>query len=348
MINVGIIGMGRSGWELHATSLSKMSRYRVAAVCDQSDARLKEAARIFNARPYSSPQELLKDKDVGLVVVAIPGHLHAKLAIAAMKAGKNVVVEKPMANTLAEAEEMLAVSRRTGRMLTVFQNRRWDRDYQMVKALIGRGVLGGLLTVDSRVMTYGSEWTNYGVPEFNPRWRLQAAYGGGFLTDWGPHLVDQCLDLTNEMPLSVTCELRSYLWATEVEDYFHMRLKFPSDLLVTIEASNDARLPLPRWFIVGREGTLIADGAWGRWTDMRIRKSVADFTMDLLPQDVGPSGGSRDCDVGKGLSEYFYGDLADALAANREPVITAQRGRDIMAILDAARRSSATGQTVTF
>jgi predicted dehydrogenase len=105
-------------------------------------------------------------------------------------------------------------------------------------------------------------------------------------------------------------------------------------------------MPLPRWFVVGREGTLVADGAWGRWTDMRIRGSVADVTMDLLPQDVGPSSGGRNYDVGEELSAFFYGDLAEALDTGRPPAITMQRARDVMAILEAARQSSASGQIV--
>jgi scyllo-inositol 2-dehydrogenase (NADP+) len=166
------------------------------------------------------------------------------------------------------------------------------------------------------------------------------------MADWGPHLVEQCLDLTGEWPVSVTCQLRSHLWATEVEDYFNMRLVLPSGLLVTLEGSNNARLPLPRWFLVGGEGTLVADGAWGHWTDMRIRRSMDDVTVDLVPQEVGPSSGSRDYDVGEELSACFYGDLAESLSTGRPPAITAQRGRDVMAILEAARRSAETGQTV--
>ena len=346
MITVGIIGMGRSGWELHATHLQTIPGYRVVAVCDQSETRLARAAETFHARPYGDALKLIADPEVQLVVVAVPGQLHKPLTIAALEAGKHVVVEKPMSVTLAEADGMLAAAERAGRLLTVFHNRRWDRDYQMVKTLVERGVLGELLTLDSRVMTYGPEWTTYGVPEFNPQWRIQAAYGGGFLADWGPHLVEQVLDLTGEWPMSVTAQLRSHLWATEVEDYFFMRLIFPSGLLVTMEGSNNARQPLPRWFVVGRKGTLTADGVWGRWTDMRILGSVAGVEMDLSPQDVGPSSGGRNYDVGEELSAIFYADLAEAIASGRPPAITAQRARDVMAILEAARESSASGQTV--
>ena len=347
MINVGIMGMGRSGWELHAAPLQGFPDYRLVAVCDQNESRRKAAVEAFGVRAYSDAQEVIDDAEVELVVVSVPSNLHAALATTALEAGKHVLVEKPMCLTLAEADGMLAAAERAGRLLTVFHNRRWDRDYQMVKTLVERGVLGELLTLDSRVMTYGPEWTTYGVPEFNPQWRIQAAYGGGFLADWGPHLVEQVLDLTGEWPVSVTAQLRSHLWATEVEDYFFMRLIFPSGLLVTLEGSNNARQPLPRWFVVGRKGTLTADGVWGQWTDMHILGSVAGVEMDLSPQDVGPSSGGRNYDVGEELSTIFYEDLAEAISSGRPPAITAQRARDVMAILEGARESSASGRTVT-
>ncbi len=346
MIHVGIIGMGRSGWELHAEPLRKMSGYKLVSVCDQSSARLEMAAQTFGVRTFQDPQALIQDRQVDLVVIAAPSNMHAALALAALAAGKHVLVEKPMALSLQEADAMMEAAGKAKRLLTVFHNRRWDRDYQMVKAVIRNGVLGELLTLDSRVMTYGPEWTSYGVPEFNPQWRIQKAHGGGFLADWGPHLVEQMLDLTGQWPEAVACQLRSQIWAKEVEDYFHLRLAFPSGLLVTLEGSNNARMPLPRWFVAGREGTLMADGAWGKWTDMRISGSVAGLPAEVLPKGMGPSSGGRSYDVGDELSAQFYGDLADALGQNRPPAITVQRARNVMAILEAARLSHEESRTV--
>jgi len=346
MVNVGIIGMGRSGWELHAVALSNFPGYRLVAVSDPSPTRLEAAARQFQARPYPEGRALIADPEVELVVISAPSNLHAELTIAALEAGKHVVVEKPMAMSAAEADTMLDAAERSGKLLTVFHNRRWDRDYQLVKKVVQERLLGDLFSIESRVMTYGPEWATYGVPEFNPAWRTQKAWGGGFLADWGPHLVEQCLDLTGEWPVSLVCQLRSQLWATEVDDYFFVRLTFPSGLLVTLEGSNNARIPLPRWFVVGREGTLVAEGAWGRWTDMRIRRAMAEVTMDLVPQGVGPSSGSRGLDVGDELSTHFYTDLREALSTGRKPAITAERARDVMLILDAARQSNDSGQVV--
>jgi predicted dehydrogenase len=347
VIRVGVIGLGRSGWELHAQPLHGLPGYRVGAVCDASAPRLARAAAEFGARPYAEPEALIEDRDVALVVVAVPGNLHAGLAIEAMEAGKHVVVEKPMATTLAEADEMLAAAERTGRLLTVFHNRRWDQDYRMLKRLARAGEMGELLTVDSRVMSFGPEWPSYGVPEFNPQWRTQAAYGGGFLADWGPHLVDQVLDLVGEWPTKVVAELRSCLWSKEVDDYFNIRLAFASGLLVTLEGSNNARIPLPRWFVVGSEATLISGSGFGHWTEMELRRGSDELTAEVVGCQGGDSNVSKEFDVANDLSHLFYRDLAEAFGESRPPAIAARRARDVVAILDAARRSSETGQTVT-
>jgi len=346
MINVGIIGMGHSGWELHAEPLSKFPGYHLSAVCDQSEKRRADAAQTFGVQTFARWEEIVSHPDIQLVVVSTPSHFHVEPTLAALAAGKNVVVEKPITTNLADVDKLVAAAEKAGRLLTVFHNRRWDRDYQMVKKLVNDKLLGELLTLESRVMTYGPEWATYGVPEFDPGWRTKAAFGGGFLADWGPHLVDQCLDLTGERPASISCQLRSQLWATEVEDFFNMRLTFPSGLLVTLEGSNNARIPLPRWFVVGRQGTLTADGAWGGWTDMRIRTTLSGVTMELIPQNIDPSSGSRNMDVDKELSTCFYNDLAEAIHTGRLPAITAQRAREVVVVLDAARQSSGSGQTI--
>jgi scyllo-inositol 2-dehydrogenase (NADP+) len=345
-INVGILGAGRSGWDLHAGPLQSIEGFRVSAICDVTPARLALAAKTFKVKTYGNPRELITDPDVDLVVVAIPNSMHTEYVIAALKAGKHVICEKPMTLTVAEADAMIAAADRAIRTLVVFHNRHWDDDYQMVKSIIRQGLLGEIMTIESRVMTYGPEWLTFGAPEYHPTWRIESAYGGGFLNDWGGHMLEQLLDLTDEYPTSVSCHLRGGVWATETDDYYDLKLSMPSGLLVTAVGTNDAQLPLPRWFVVGRQGTLVADGAWGNWTDMHVRRTVDGLTMDLAPQSVSPASGARSMDVSDTLSAHFYGDLREVLASGRRPEIPVERARDAIAIIEAARRSSTIGQAV--
>jgi scyllo-inositol 2-dehydrogenase (NADP+) len=346
MIKVGVIGLGRSGWEIHCSFLHQSKHFQLAAVCDQSPVRLKQAGELFKTKTYTSAQELISDTQVELVVISAPSHLHKSLALAVLAAGKNVIVEKPMTTTLADADEMLDAAERSGKILTVFHNRRWDRDYLMIKKLYQEGSFGSLFSIDSRVMTFGSEWSTYGVKEYDPQWRTKAAFGGGFLADWGPHLMDQCLDLCEEWPKSVSCELRSHLWATEVEDSFTLRLNFPSGMLATIEGSNNTRIPLPRWFIVGEKGTLISKGEWGRWTEMRFKGLLDGKETEIEPKPASEGDGLESFGVDSELTVRFYLDLYNAITQGHEPAIKATFARNVMAVLDAARRSSKEGKTI--
>jgi predicted dehydrogenase len=348
MINVGVVGLGQSGWHQHAASLHTFPDYWLVAVCDRSPVLRERAAGAFSVRTYAEAGQLCADPEVEVVVVATPNNLHAEQAMAAMEAGKDVVVEKPMSVTLAEADEMVATARRTGRVLTVFHNRRWDRDFLMVEALKRRKVLGDILTLDSRIYMAGDlwgVWSSYGVPEFRPQWRTESAYGGGYLADWGPHMVEQVLRLAGEMPVSVAADLRGDLWTDEVDDYFNMRLAFPSGLTATMEASNNGRIPPPRWYVVGTQGTLIARGEFDRWADMRVRAEMDGITVELEPRDLGVAG-ARKYGTGVDLSDHYYADLADALSSGRPPTITAEHARNVMVVLDAARRSDTSGETI--
>lgn len=346
MIKVGVIGLGRSGWEIHCSFLSQAKQFQLAAVCDQSPERLKQAGELFKTRTYSSAQELIDDADIELVTISAPSHLHKTLAVAALAVGKHVIVEKPMTTSLSDADEMLDAAEKSGRTLTVFHNRRWDRDYLMIKKLYQKGAFGCLFSIDSRVMTFGPEWSTYGVKEYDPQWRTKAAFGGGFLADWGPHLVDQCLDLCGEWPKSVNCELRSHLWATEVEDSFTLRLCFPSGLLATVEGSNNTRIALPRWFVVGEKGTLISKGEWGRWTEMRFKGLIDGSESEFEPKPASEGDGLESFGVDAVLTARFYTDLYDALTRGSEPAIKASFARNVMAVLEAARKSSREGQTI--
>ncbi len=159
-------------------------------------------------------------------------------------------------------------------------------------------------------------------------------------------MVEQCLDLLGEWPVSVFAQLQSHLWATEVEDYFFLRLAFPSGPLATLEASSSARIPQPRWFAVGSEGTLTGGAGFGHWSEMRLQRAEDETPVDLPPQALPPNVEGRGMDAWLLPVACFYDDLAEALGRGQPPAVTAARARDVMAILDAARRSHETGQVV--
>src|ERR1700728_3914701 len=205
VLRVGIIGFGRIGAE-HAGWLNQCEGIRAAAAAGVTPAR-REIAKTRGLDVYSHIDELLNRNDIDAVLVATPTSMHFEQASAALRAGKNVMIEKPMAMTLQESQRLadLAVERR--RVLSVFHNRRWDADFLAVKAAIETGVFGRIINIESRI----GQWASCVGPaarEYHPDWRNELAFGGGGLFDWGSHFVDQVLQLMRpSRPLRVFAQL---------------------------------------------------------------------------------------------------------------------------------------------
>ena len=185
-VRVGIIGLGRSGWSIHALGLQQMpEHYQIVAVADLITERRAEAQQTFGCRAYAGYGELLADQEVELVIVAPPSYLHAVYTIAALQAGKAVVCEKPMAENLADADGMLAAARRTGSLFTMFQNRRYEASYLKVREIIASGVLGRIFQIKLTVHSFSRRWD----------WQTLRAFAGGQLRNNGVHYLDQSLQL---------------------------------------------------------------------------------------------------------------------------------------------------------
>ena len=181
LVKVGIIGFGYMG-HFHLNKAKQIDDTCVTAVFDISNEKLLEAEE-ENIEVFRTLEEFL-NANIDLVVICTPNNWHAKYAIAAMKAGKHVMCEKPATMTVAELEEVINCSKETGKFFTVHQNRRWDIDYQIVHDTVINKKVGQITTIESRV--FGERGVCYG-------WRADAEAGGGMLYDWGVHLIDQML-----------------------------------------------------------------------------------------------------------------------------------------------------------
>ena len=188
-------------------------------------------------------------KDVDAVILAVPNNFHKPLAVAAMHAGKHVLCEKPVMMNSRDLLEVLAVSEQTGMLFTVHQNRRWDRDFCIVRECIQSGALGCPFYIESRVQ--GAK----GIPG---DWRCTQEAGGGMLLDWGVHLLDQLLLLADSPVREVYAHLLSVKFP-EVDDNFKVMLRFENGLSALVEVDTYTFIPLPRWHVSGEKGTLQVD-----------------------------------------------------------------------------------------
>ena len=175
-VHIGIIGFGRIGAE-HATWLEKAEGIRAFAVADETPAR-RAMAESRGLKTYANVEELLNDPKVDAVLVSTPTAMHFDQAMNALAAGRHVMVEKPMTLDLPTATKLVKEAINRKRVLSVFQNRRWDIDYLTVRQAIQSGQFGKVINVESRL----GQWSSCVGPaarEYRPGWRNEASFGGG-------------------------------------------------------------------------------------------------------------------------------------------------------------------------
>lgn len=247
-VNVGIAGLGRAGWSLHALTLEMMpEQYRVAAVCDLETTRQDEARNRLGCRAYGNYDDMLADSDVELVVVASPSHLHAPYAIAAMRAGKDALVEKPFATHLNDVDAMIRVSEETGRLLSASQNARYQPEYLKIRETLASGVLGRILFIRIAWHGFARRWD----------WQTLREYGGGSLNNSASHAVDQALLLLGDVEPDVACDMVcTPLSSGDAEDHVKITLRAPNAPTVDIEVTSAVAYSQDRWFVAGTSGGL--------------------------------------------------------------------------------------------
>ena len=185
----GIIGYGSMGRGYHGKRVTELTDcVKVYAAFDIQEAPRQKATE-DGLVVYDNINDFLADPEIDIVVIATPNHVHKKYAIAAMRAGKNVISEKPVTLNAAEMQEILDVKKETGMQFAVHQNRRWDGCFRKVKMVVEDGLIGTPFYIKHRI--HGNGGAVYG-------WRSDVINGGGFLMDWGIHLIDRTIWLMRQ------------------------------------------------------------------------------------------------------------------------------------------------------
>lgn len=252
VIRYAVIGLGRAGWDIHVAMLRGRRDAKIVAVVEPVKERVDEAVREFGCKVGASLDDVLKMGDVDVVVLATPSKGHAEEAIACMRAGKHVVVEKPMAMSVAEADRMIAVERETGYRLFINQSYRYRPEMLHLKAIIKSGVIGRVFHV------------RHNTASFVRRndWQTLARYGGGLLNNTGAHFVDFTVQLLPGSVNEVMGDLRQIASAGDVEDHVKalMRTDAGATADVEITMAENVATPLPKWVVCGVYGTVTSDG----------------------------------------------------------------------------------------
>ena len=331
-IGVGLIGYGLGGRAFHAPYIMTTPGLALRGIVSRDPAKVH--ADWPGAQVLPDAAALLNDESVALVVVSSPDHLHAEHAEAALMAGKHVLVDKPFATSLADARALIATAERAGRLLTVFHNRRWDADFLTLRELIADGVLGEVVSYESRF----DRWR----PEPAPTWK-EARAGGSWL-DLGPHLVDQALLLFGR-PSAITVDLATLRRDAPAPDYFHAMLRYP-DKRVTLHSSKLAADHGLRLTVHGTRGSWVKHGL-----DPQEAATVAgqrpgddDWGRDPLAGLFTPgAAGAAATRVPNRRGDYrlFWSALAAAIRGGGPNPVPPQEALAVMEVLEAGLRSAA-------
>ncbi len=351
-LRVAIIGYGLAGSVFHAPLIAATPGMAVTAIVTGNSERQHKACHDFpSATVLSSPGELWQDPShYDLVVVASPNRTHVPLGIAAMEAGLPVVIDKPMAASVADAEQLLATSKDSGKLLTVFQNRRWDNDFLTVRRLLDTvpDLLGPITRFESRFERYRAA-PRPGV------WRElpDQEEAGGLLYDLGSHLIDQALQLFGQ-PVRVYAEMDQRRPGAQVDDDTFIALQFPSGVRAHLWMSAVARIPGPRIVLRGLHGTYEKWGLDPQEDALRsgMRPGGSGWGLEArenwgrLSTDIGGLHIDGPVETLPGSYERFYGLLRDALLSGGALPVDPAGALATLKIIEAARLSAGSGTVI--
>jgi len=343
-IDVGVVGYGVAGRVFHVPVLHAVPGLKVAAILQRSGDSAGQAWP--SVRIVRNLDDLLAIDSLRLVVIATPTPTHAELATRCLEAGRGVVLDKPFAASSAEARRILATAERTGCLLSVFQNRRWDGDFLTVQRLLAEGAIG-------RPVLFESHFDRYRPTPKPGAWRERADAGGGIFLDLGVHLIDQAVTLFGP-PDAVTADIRTERDGFVTDDAFDVELHYPR-MRAVLRSTMLACDKVARFVVHGTAGSFVkfdldpqeerlaAGGPWlpamgfdpqERWGAL-TRPDGDGFTREPLATIPGDY-------------RQYYENVRDAMLGRAPLAVTPGQALDVIRIIELARESSRQRCTLPF
>jgi scyllo-inositol 2-dehydrogenase (NADP+) len=337
---IGLIGFSIGGQVFHAPFIvgnPSLQLYKVTARKPEQQQIL--ANKYPSAIAVQTVDEIIDDPLVDIVVVATSNDVHYTLTKRALDAGKHVVVEKPFTNTTAEADELIALAKQKGLILTVHHNARFHSDFKTVKKIIESKRLGSVVNYQARYDRFRN-FLREGA------WREQDLPGSGIHYDLGAHLIDQALQLFGK-PDTVFADLRKQREHAKAVDDFEFILSYPTRK-ISLFGQMLAKEPTPRFAIYGLKGSFVKPGVdpqeamlrsgalphenpdWGKEPEytygiLNILENRQDI-RETIPSEIG-------------TGQDFYQNLAAVLRGEKELIVQPEQARDVIRILEAAEQS---------
>ena len=337
---VGLIGFGLAGQSFHAPFLATTPGLELSVIVTANQERRRAAANAYpGATILDSAEQLwLRARELDVAVIASPNRTHAVLAHDALSHGLHVVVDKPFATSVTEARAVVAEAQRRNRIVTVFQNRRWDGDFLTLRRLIAESALGQPLRFESRF----ERWRP--VPRDNWRERGTPEEAGGLLFDLGSHLIDQALQLFGRVA-TVYAELDRRRPGVQVDDDSFLALTHANGVRSHLFMSAVAAHPGPRFRMLGSQAAYVKWGMDPQEAKLRSGQSPDHPGFGDDPRESWGELGAEDnftpVPTQPGAYRRFYEGLVDALRAVAPVPVDPHDAVATLAVIEAAQRSAA-------
>jgi scyllo-inositol 2-dehydrogenase (NADP+) len=336
-INTALLSYGMSGQVFHAPFLNVHRGFNLYAVWERT--KNLAAEKYPSVKTFRTLDDLLADELIELVVVNTPSVTHYEFAKKCLEAEKNVIVEKPFTATVEEGEELIALAKQKNKLLSVYQNRRYDSDYKALKKVVDEKLLGDLIEAEFHYDRY-TEQLSHKVHKETP------TQGVGIVYDLGSHLIDQALTLFG-MPQSVFADIDVVRPNSKVDDYFELLMFYPR-FRVRIHSSLLVREQLPAYILHGTKGSFIK--AKTDVQEVALQAGQIPNTPDWGKEPENEKGLLHTERDGKVSREYvpsaqgnymdYYEGIYKALRLNEPPPVTAEEGLEVIRIITAAHESS--------
>lgn len=347
-LNVGIIGFGMSASVFHGPIMSSLDYFNIAAiVCSREETVLAAKKRFPDAEVTNNAEKVINDEKIDLIIVATPNISHYDLATKALRAKKHVIVEKPFTVTTMEADELIQLAKEQERILTVYQNRRWDSDFLTIKSVVNKGLLGEVVEYEARFDRFRNVVKN--------GWREEELPGSGILYDLGSHLIDQALCLFG-LPNEVRADIRTQRADAKCDDNFEVVLNYDK-LKVTLKAGMLVREALPHFTLLGNKGSFVKYGLDVQ--EDALKKGETPSTLANWGEEPESIWGTLNTEIeglhfrGKlasinGDYRKFYENVHRAILKEEELIVRPEESRNTIRIIELAIESNKQKKTLQF
>jgi scyllo-inositol 2-dehydrogenase (NADP+) len=344
IIKTGICSYGMSGKLFHAPFIEAHPGFELAGIVERNNSDSRE--RYPKSKLYRSVEELIADKDIQLIVVNTPTHLHFEQVKMALLAGKHVVVEKPFTIRVKEAEELTELAKKQNLKLSIYQNRRYDGDFRAIKKVVDEKLLGDLREVEIRYDRYRPGYG--GKPH-----KEGELPGAGLIYDLSPHLVDQALQLFG-WPKALFADVWKMRDDVVPPDYFEM-LFYYDKFRVRLKATCICRETVPGYMLHGMKGSFLQQRS--DMQEQQLLDGVVPSLESWCPAPSQPDGLLHTEINGEVVRQQqisepgnymgYYDDVYKFLTGKAPNPVPAEDGIKTIRIIEAALESAAQGKVIS-